>query len=179
LIHYIADPSILVLAYESIKSKPGNITPGVGMETLDGISLVYLNNLSKKIKEGRYKFSHIRRVWIPKPGKKENRPLGIASPREKVVQKAMHLVLEQVYEPTFLKTSHGFRPKKNPHSALKQVDVGFKGTVWFIEANISKCFDSISHKRLLAIISRKVKCAKTITLISSALKCDYVELGGI
>lgn len=179
LIHYIADIQTLTLAYELIKSKPGNMTPGITQETLDGISLSYLFQLSKEIRSGKFQFTPARRIWIPKPGKTEKRPLGIASPREKIVQKAIELVLSSIYEPVFLETSHGFRPNKSTHSALQMIDIRFKGAVWFIEADITKCFDCIYHERLIKKLSEKITCRKTLALIRSGLNVGYVELGGI
>lgn len=183
LIHYIADVKTLILAYEIIKSKPGNMTRGLGKETLDGISLQYVQNISRDLLSGKYKFSayfaKARRIHMPKPGKSETRPLTIAAPREKVVQKAIELVLSTIYEPMFLPTSHGFRPKKSPHTALRHIDVYFKGAAWFIEADITKCFDNISHKKLLSLMSEQIKCHKTMTLIKSSLKAGFVEMGGI
>jgi len=179
LIHTISDLEVLRLAYELIKSKPGNMTPGVNSETLDGISNEYLVKVSEKLKRGQFKFSPARRIWIPKPGKVEKRPLAIASPREKVVQKAIELVLSSIYEPSFLNYSHGFRPGRNTHSALRMVDAQCKGATWFIEVDITKCFDTISHDHLMAILSRRITCQKTLALIRSALKAGYIELGGV
>lgn len=179
LIHYIADVNTLILAYETIKSRPGNMTPGSTPGTLDGINTEYLSRISRKIRAGKYSFTPARRVWIPKPGKSEKRPLQIAPAREKIVQKAMELVISSIYEPDFLPTSHGFRPNKSTHSALKEADAQFKGSTWFIEADISKCFDSIQHERLIRCLSKKIKCKKTLALIKSGLKVGYVEIGGI
>lgn len=179
LIHYIADENTLKLAYELIKSRPGNMTPGSTPETLDGIQAEYIQSISKKIRAGKYSFSPARQVWIPKPGKPEKRPLLIAPPREKIVQKAIELVLSTIYEPDFLPTSHGFRPNKSTHSALKMADVQFKGAVWFIEADITKCFDSIQHERLIKCLSKKIGCQKTLALIHSGLKAGYIKIGGV
>nr|YP_007890105.1 putative reverse transcriptase [Pleodorina starrii]AFY64375.1 putative reverse transcriptase [Pleodorina starrii] len=179
LIHYIADLNTLVLAYEMIKSNPGNMTKGTNRETLDGISLTYLHKTSRELLSGTYKFTPARRIYIPKPGKTEKRPLTIASPREKVVQKAIEIVLNIIYDPMFLPTSHGFRPKKSTHSALSLIDIQFKGAAWFIEADITKCFDSIKHNKLMHILNREIKCQKTLALIKSSLKAGHAEMGGL
>ena len=176
-IRKIASLKNLVAAYELIKSKPGNMTPGTCPETLDGISLEWIKTIQEQLKSGTYKTQPARRVWIPKPGKREKRPLGIASPREKVVQKAMQIVLEQAYEPTFLNSSHGFRPNRNCHSALQKIYLTFSGAQYIIEADISQCFDRISHKKLLSILSRKIRCDKTLKLIKSTLEAGYIDLG--
>jgi group II intron reverse transcriptase/maturase len=176
VIHVIASVTTLTLAYETIKSKPGNMTPAFFLngKTLDEVGNQYLGNLSAKLKAGKFKFLPARRIYIPKPGKTELRPLTIASPREKIVQKAMELVFTGIYEPSFLPTSHGFRPGRGTHTALKMIDQVSKSANWFVEADISKCFDNTDHTILMKIISKRIDCAKTLALIRSALKAGYM-----
>lgn len=128
LIHAICHEDVLMLAYELIKSKPGNKTPGSNKETLDGINKKWIKRTSKLLRAGRFKFGLARRTLIPKVGKPSERPLTIISPREKVVQKAVAIVLNEVFEPRFLKYSHGFRPNKGCHSALQMIDQHFRGS---------------------------------------------------
>lgn len=177
LIHVISDLEVLMLAYELIKSKPGNMTKGSTEETLDGLTLAKLGKISDQLKAGQFQFSPNRRVWIPKPGKSTKRPLGVSSPQEKIVQKAMQLVLEAIYEPSFLDNVHGFRPNRGTHTAIRMLDQRFQGANWVIEADISKCFDSIDHQTLLTILSKRIGCQKTMALIKSALKAGYIDLG--
>jgi len=167
----------LVAAYELIKSNPGNMTKGVNELTLDGIDLTYFNNVQSKLKAGKYKFNPARRIQIPKPGKNELRPLTIASPREKIVQKAILLVMERLYENKFLETSHGFRPGRGTHTAMKQLDATFQSAQFIIEADFSKAFDTIQHEALMEIIKEEIKCEKTLALIKSGLKAGYIEFG--
>jgi len=175
LIHLIADPQTLTLAYELIKSNPGNMTKGGVNETLDGISETWISQTSAKLKAGKFEFSKMRRVHIRKKDGSQ-RPLTISSPRDKVVQKAIQLVLEPIYEPTFYINSHGFRPNKGCHTALKQIRKWFHGITWVIETDISKCYDTIDHSTLLEIIGKKVKCVKTLTLIKKGLECGIINL---
>lgn len=177
LIHLIANVETLHLAYEMIQSKPGNMTKGNSNETLDGVNMKYFIRLSNLLRAGQFRFSPSRRIQIPKPGKSETRPLSIASPREKIVQKAIQLVLEGVFNPSFMDCSHGFIPGKGTHTALKQIDTQCKNANWFIEADISKCFDTIDHSVLCNILSVRIQCDKTLALIQSALKAGYVEMG--
>lgn len=116
----IADVKTLTLAYRNIKSKPGNMTKGIDLETLDGISNAFLEDLSNRLLSDEFQFKPVRRVHIPKTNGK-TRPLAIASPRDKIVQEAMRLVTEAVFEPTFSNLSHGFRPRRSCHSALKSI----------------------------------------------------------
>lgn len=116
---------MLIYAYENIKSKPGNMTPGATPETLDGISKEKLDNISKLLRNEKFTFSPSRRIEIPKASG-GTRPLSIASPMDKIVQEAMRLVLEAIYEPLFADCSHGFRPNKSCHTALKKVSQQFQ-----------------------------------------------------
>lgn len=171
----------LITAYELINSNPGNMTPGVDKEgTLDGISLNYIYRMGDEIRAGKFRFSPARRVHIPKPGIDEKRPLDIASPREKIVQKAIQLVLEPHYEPEFQDCSHGFRPGRGVRTAIQYIDSKFQSVHYVIEADFTKAFPSICHDKLLSLLRDKVKCDKTIKLVESGLKAGYIEeMGGI
>lgn len=156
VINVISDMDVLILAYELIK--PRNITKGSNNLTLDGIYLKWLEQTSKDLKAGKFHFA----------------PLRVQNIRNKVVQKAMQLTLEAIFEPQFLENSHGFRPKRGTHTALKSIKSWFHGVSWVIEGDISKC--SINNKVLLQCIRDKINCDKTISLINKALKAGYIDL---
>jgi group II intron reverse transcriptase/maturase len=177
VIHVISNLDILILAYETIKSAPGNMTPGYDGQTLDGISFNILQNISSDLKAGRFNFSTAKRIYIPKRNKDELRPLGVVSPRDKVVQTAMLMVLEAIFETSFLNTSHGFRPGKGCHTALKRVKNTFSNVNWVIKGDISKCYDTIDHQILLDLIKKRIYCEKTITLIKKSLRNTYKDDG--
>jgi len=111
------------------------MTPGVNPETLEGISKGKLENLAAKLKSEQFNFAPSRRIQIPKPSV-GTRPLSIAegrprrgvdaSPMDKIVQEAMRLILEAIYEPLFKDSSHGFRPNKGCHTALEQIKQEFQ-----------------------------------------------------
>jgi len=104
----ITSKEILTLAYGAIKSNSGIMTVGSDGQTLDGISMDFIIKLSKKLRSGEFKFSPSREVLIPKLGKyNELRPLNIANPREKIVQKSVQIVLEAILDGFFLNCSHG------------------------------------------------------------------------
>ena len=176
-IHDIASLKNIIRAYESIKSKPGNMTPGASTETLDGLGLDWVVKASKNLKAGKFSFSNARRVRIRKPGRSESRPLGVVNPRDKIILTAVLQVLEPFYEKKFLDCSHGFRPSKGCHTALNNIRLGFGNSSWVIEGDISKCFDEINHSILIGILKRDIKCAKTIALINRSLKNPYVDQG--
>lgn len=119
----ISDVDTLILAYEQIKSKPGNLTRAISQETLDKIDRIWFEKTSLALKTGNYVFSDSRRKEIPKP-KGGTRPLTISNPRDKIIQKACEIVLNYIYEEKlkrFTDKSHGFRPNKGCHSALEQI----------------------------------------------------------
>jgi retron-type reverse transcriptase len=117
----LSNPGTLKLAYESIKSKSGNMVRGTDCETLDGLSKDWFHRTSKKLEKGIFQFRPVRRVNIPKPDGGGMRPLGVGSPRDKIVQQAMKMTMEHVLNPIFLDCSNGFRPKRGCHTALKKV----------------------------------------------------------
>ena len=174
LIHVISSLATLIVSYETLKSKPGHMTPGLGKQMLNGTALRTLELLSRKLKAGKFKFSPARTMVMPKPGKTDPRFLTMPSPREKIVQKAIQLVLEGAYEPSFLPYSHGFRPGRGTHTALRMINQQCKNANWFIQANITKCFDTMDHTTLMGIISERIACDKTKALIRSALKAGLM-----
>lgn len=175
VIHEIADMRNLILAYEAIKSNPGNMTPGTDTVTLDGISLKWLDQVKSDLLAGKFKFSPARRVQIPKLGKNETRPLGVINPKDKIVQTAMLQVLEPIYEAVFKDCSHGFRPNKGCHTALRALKQKFSNVSWVIEGDISKCYDSIDHDVLIRILRKRIQCDKTIALIKRFLKTPFKD----
>lgn len=177
LIQVIGSADTLILAYLIIKKNPGNMTKGVDDETLDGIDFDFFSRTSKDILNGTFKFSPIRKVEMPKPGKSELRPLGISSFRQKIVQKAMEMVLSLIFEEIFLDCSHGFRPGRSCHSALKhlQLKVGNVSTFsWAIEGDIKGCFDNIPHIMIIKGINRKIDCPATTSLVKKLLSAGYI-----
>jgi len=171
LVHNI---DMLTLAYNNIKSKPGNMTPGITPETLDGISSERIETLSERLRNESFEFSPGRRVQIPKPSG-GTRPLTVAPPMDKIVQEAMRIILNAIFEPTFLDSSHGFRPNRGCHTALKYVHQKFQPSTWIIEGDISKCFDSIDHHELMKIIERKILDRQFTKLIWKSLRAGYFE----
>jgi group II intron reverse transcriptase/maturase len=128
---------------------------------------------SKKLKAGKYVFKPARRVYISKAGKKGGRPLTISSLRDKIVQQAIYLILNAIYEPSFLESSHGSRPDRGTHTALKDIKYKFKGSKWCIEANIESNFSNINHKILLNLLSKRISCSKFLGLIKKSIKAGF------
>lgn len=170
----LCDPYFLQYAYNSIKSKPGNMTPGINPETLDGLNWDWFVETSESLKQEKFAFKPGRRILMDKSSGGK-RPLTIAPPRDKIVQAGMKIILNAIYEPVFLESSHGFRPNKSCHTALKFISQKFKSSVWFIEGDISKCFDSIEHRKLMDIIESKIKDRQFTKLIFKSLRAGYFE----
>jgi len=120
LYRLMLNEELFLAAYHRIKSKPGNMTPGIDQETLDEISLEKIRRIIESLKDQSFQFRPVRRIFIPKANGKQ-RPLGIPSPMDKLVQEVMRMILEQIYEPIFSEHSYGFRPGRGCHSALKQI----------------------------------------------------------
>jgi len=169
----LCDPKVLKIAYLMIKSKAGNMTEGVDKITLDGINEDWFNKTIEALIEDTYKPNPVRRVNIPKPNGK-TRPLGISSPRDKIVQEAMRLVLEVILEPKFKDTSHGFRPNRGCHSALRNIR-DWNGVGWFIEGDIAKFFDRIDHNLLSQTLAEHFREKRFDNLYWKFVKAGYVE----
>lgn len=168
------DKSMYEVAYHKLRSKPGNMTPGIDSTTLDGISSEWFDEIILKLQNKTFEFKPGRRVHIPKPNG-GTRPLTDTSPRDKIVQEVMRMILEAIFEPIFLSTSHGFRPNKGCHTALRQIKTQFGSSSWYIEGDISKCFDSFDHHILIYLISMKINDTRFIDLIWKALRAGYFE----
>jgi group II intron reverse transcriptase/maturase len=177
LIHIVSDLEVLILSYELIKSKPGNTTTGIDSTTLDKLDMNWFENTRKSLLAGKFKFKPARRTYIPKGSNKGKRPLTISSPRDKMIQQAMYLILDAIFEPSFLNFSHGSRPNRGNHTALKAIKYQFNGVKWCIEADIKSNFPSISHEILLKLLKRRISCSKFLALIKNSLKAGFFEDG--
>ncbi len=174
LYRLLYNPTLHLLAYERLKSKPGNMTPGSDGKTLDGFSLDDIQKLIALLKTEHYQPGPVRRVYIQKANGKR-RPLGVPSPREKILQECLRLILEAIYEPNFHDNSHGFRPGRSCHTALESLRRNWVGTKWVIEADMADCFGSICHHRLLDILREKIQDDRFLSLIRKFLKAGYLE----
>ena len=173
LYRLLFNPSLHIMAYERVKSKPGNMTPGTKGETLDGYSLDEIERNISLLRQERYQPKPVRRAYIPKA--KGQRPLGVPSPRDKIVQECIRLILEAIYEPRFHDNSHGFRPGRSCHTALESMRRNWVGTKWAIKADITACFEQIDHNQLIDILRERIEDDRFINLIRRFLKAGYIE----
>jgi len=166
--------SLYLLAYGNIYSNQGAMTPGACDETADGMSEAKIEEITGQMRSERYRFAPVRRVYIRKKNGKL-RPLGLPSWSDKLVGEVVRLLLEAYYEPQFSDRSHGFRKGRGCHTALREVQNTWTGTVWFIEGDISDCFGKIDHEILLRILAEKILDNRFLRLIRNMLKAGYME----
>jgi group II intron reverse transcriptase/maturase len=166
--------NLYLLAYGRIYANQGAMTPGASAETADGMSEDKIKQIIEAMRRERYRFSPARRVLIPKKNGKL-RPLGLPTWSDKLVGEVVRLLLEAYYEPTFSGHSHGFRPGKGCHTALREVENTWTGTVWFIEGDISDCFGSLDHEIMVSILAEKIHDNRFLRLIRNMLTAGYLE----
>lgn len=169
----VCNRKMLVDCYHEISKNKAANTKSVGNETLDSYSNETIDSLRNSLIDQSFKFKPIRKVEIAKFNGGV-RILGIPSPRDKVVQKVMAKVLEEIYEKHFLDNSYGFRPRRSTHSAIQHV-TGWTGTKWFLEGDISKCFDSIDHHILAELLKQKIESKSFMDLYWKAVRAHYIN----
>ena len=174
LYRQLFNPQLYLLAYGRIYSNQGAMTPGPTQETADGMSIEKIEAIIDALRHERYRFSPVRRIYIPKKNGKL-RPLGLPSWSDKLVGEVVRLLLEAYYEPQFSGCSHGFRPGRGCHTALREVADAWPGTTWFIEGDISDCFGSLDHDIMIEILSEKIQDGRFLRLIGNMLSAGYLE----
>jgi RNA-directed DNA polymerase len=135
-----------------------------------------LGKLSQSLKDGSYRPQAVRRVWIPKPGSTEKRPLGIPTVRDRVVQAALRHVMEPIFERDFAEQSYGFRPNRGCKDALGRVDQLLKADYsWVVDADLKSYFDTIPHDQLLERVREKVSDGRVLELLRAYLTQKVLE----
>lgn len=175
IIHVIADIDILISAYKTVKSFPSNVTSVGDGKALDGMTISFLNRISSDLKAGKFDFSPGRKAYIPKRDKDELNLLGVISVRDKIVQTATLMVLEAIFESSFLTASHGFRPGKGCHTVLRRVKNTFSNINWIIKGDLSKCSNWVDIDIFVNILKKRINCEKTLVLIKKLLRNFYMN----
>ncbi len=174
LYRQLFNPQLYLLAYGRLYSNQGAMTPGATGETVDGMSLTKIGRIIDALRHERYRFSPVKRIYIPKRNGKK-RPLGLPSWSDKLVGEVVRLLLEAYYEPRFSDRSHGFRPRRGCHTALSEVANTWTGTTWFIEGDVAQCFDALDHSIMLGTLGEKIHDNRFLRLLRNMLQAGYLE----
>jgi group II intron reverse transcriptase/maturase len=168
------NPELYLYAYARLYSNDGAMTQGVNHETVDAMSLKKIETIIDTIRRERYRWTPVKRIYIPKKNGKK-RPLGIPSWSDKLLQEVIRLILEAYYEPQFSEYSHGFRPERGCHTSLTKVKETWTGTKWFLEGDITQCYDCIDHQVLLSLLREKLHDNRFLRLLDHLLQAGYLE----
>ena len=177
LIDKLYRPSVLLEAFAQVKANGG--AAGVDHVTVahfEAQLAANLDMLHEALRSGTYRPQRIRRHWIPKPGSLEKRPLGIPTVRDRVVQTALRMVMEPIFEKEFAPHSYGFRPKKGCKEALRRVDELLKaGYVYIVDADLKSYFDTIPQHRLMALVTKRICDSAVLRLVESFLQQEVLD----
>jgi group II intron reverse transcriptase/maturase len=169
------NPELYLRAYGKIYRNDGALTPGAAPETVDGMSRAKILAIIDALRQERYRWTPARRMYIEKKGSSKKRPLGLPSWSDKLLQEVIRSLLEAYYEPQFSDCSHGFRAGRGCHTALAAIFPGWRGTTWFVEGDISQCFDRLDHGILRSILAEKIHDNRFMRLIDGLLQAGYLE----
>ena len=167
-----------------VKVRTNNGAPGIDKTTLAAVEEYgvtrLLDELASELREGRYRPLPARRVFIPKPGTDEQRPLSIPAVRDRIVQAAAKIVLEPVFEADFLPYSFGFRPGRSAHDALQVlIDESWRGRRWVVETDIASCFSAIPHEKLMEAVEERICDQPVLKLLRAMLRAGVMEDGQV
>jgi len=177
LIDKVYQPMNLLLASISVLDNKG--AAGVDQQTVENFQAQHLDELRRLEEDLRtesYRPQAVRRVWIPKPGSTEKRPLGIPTVRDRVVQTALLHVLEPIFDVTFAEHSYGFRHGRGCHHALERIETLLQqGYVYIVDADLKSYFDTIPKERLLARVREKVSDSRVLRLLTMFLDKEVMD----
>lgn len=167
----------LELAWEKVKSNAGACgVDGITIERFAKDSQSRLLAVNEQLKRGLYQPKPVKRVWIEKPGSAEKRPLGIPTVTDRVVQAAVRMVMEPIFEKQFAKHSYGFRPGCGCKDALRRVEELLRaGNTYVVDVDIKGYFDTIPHDRLMALVRERIADGRVLGLIEGFLKQGVIE----
>ena len=176
---------LLIQALGNIHSNKGRLTPGTSKQTIDGMSLKKIDKLYQTIKDRTFRFGRIRRIYVVKPKiiklgePKKLRPLGILNFNYRIVQEAIRIILEAIYEPIFEKSNnnYGFRTGKSAHNNIKFLKYNGPGMTVAIEGDVKGAYDNVNHDILISILKEKVADKRFLNFLYKGFKCGLLNLG--
>lgn len=167
----------LAIGWEHVRSNAGG--SGVDHMTVERFAKDCprgLLALQEQLRQGVYQPSPVKRCWIPKPGTNQKRPLGIPTVRDRIVQTALRVVLEPIFEDRFATHSYGFRPGRGCKDALRRVQQLLdEGCTWIVDADLKSYFDTIPHRRLMARVGERIADGRILALIQSYLEQGVLD----
>jgi len=184
LFNLVCDPAVLRVAWHRVKGNRGARTAGVDGETVHAIRAgrgedAFLAGLRADLKARRFVPLPVRERLIPKPGGKQRR-LGIPTVRDRVVQAALKLVLEPIWETDFQPCSYGFRPNRRAQDAIVEIHLFASNSYeWVVDADITACFDEIDHTALLDRVRRRIGYKRVLALVKAFLKAGVLGIEGV
>jgi len=177
LIDKVARLDTLMSAWAKVQSNAGGC--GVDGITIDRFAKDSLNGLlvlKEQLHAATYRPRPVKRVWIPKPGTKQKRPLGIPTVRDRIVQTALRMVIEPIFEHTFAAHSYGFRPGRGCKDALRRVQALLnEGNVWVVDVDLKSYFDTIPKEQLMARVEERIADGRVLALIRSYLEQGVMD----
>jgi RNA-directed DNA polymerase len=173
---------VLERAWELVRANRG--AAGIDKQTIADVEehgvAKLLDELAADLKDGRWRPLPARRVFIPKPGREELRPLSVPAVRDRVVQAAVKIVIEPIFEADMLECSFGFRPGRSAHDALQVVvDESWHGRRWVAESDIANCFEAIPHEALMSAIEERIVDRHILKLLRAMLRAGVLENGSV
>jgi RNA-directed DNA polymerase len=173
---------VLERAWESVRANRG--AAGIDQMTIADVEQYgvdrLLDELVAELKDGRWRALPARRVFIPKPGRSERRPLSIPAVRDRVVQAALKTVIEPIFEADMLECSFGFRPGRSAHDALQVlIDESWGGARWVAESDVADCFEAMPHSGLMVAIEERISDRHVLKLLRAMLRAGVMQDGAV
>ncbi len=173
---------VLERAWESVRANRG--AAGIDHVAIADVEQYgvarLLDELAAELKDGRWCPLPARRVFIPKPGRSERRPLSIPAVRDRVVQAALKTVIEPIFEADMLECSFGFRPGRSAHDALQVlIDESWSGARWVAESDVADCFEAIPHSGLMTAIEERISDRHVLKLLRAMLRAGVMQDGSV
>ena len=185
LYNLLYDKNILIQAFGNIEKNAGRLTKGVNLDTIDKISLERIFKISNDIKNNSYEWNPVRRIWIDKLKMKnkikvtKKRPLGIPTFNDRIVQEAIRIILDSIYEPIFQsqECNFGFREKHSAHQAIEYIKGYATSSYFAVEGDIKGAYDNVNHDILMNILKEQITDNKFLKFIEIGLKNGILDKG--